>query len=1350
MIVHDLCAFSWIAGSVPISCRSRNYITEGLCILAVASGILVPAALAMGASDMIVAENGRAGASIVVGRQSAEPTRFAAEELQRVVREMTGAELPIVDDATSPPTAVIALGSPSENRTVARLLNESGTDFAGSKLGEEGFLLHGAVNGFVVVGGSPRATLYGVYALLERLGCRWCFPGKHGEIVPKTTTVRLPAIRVVERPGFAYRTFLQLEVVGERTVDWIDWMAKNRMNRFLVTLYPAKGYKGQTYAQFKSTPGLLAAIQKRGLKIEAGNHSSYYWIPSTEFYAKHPEFFALIDGKRGPPTFDLDRGQLCFSNAQVAEITAERIIRFVTDNPEADVLDLWPNDGKHYCECEACKAFGSTTDAYLVYVNRVAERFYEAFPQKKLCFLSYNDVSAPPIRTKAFGKNTICMVATWPPPSAERLKGWLASGAGEVVLYEYYMGSYSDRSFPGTWPKLIADELRQIHGLGLAGVASQCELDNWGAYSLNYWVAARKLWNPTLAMEDVLTDYFDHYYAEARDPMRKYFAYVESLGRMNRSLEVSEDSLQKLHALLAAGERAAQSEPVRVRIGRDRIALDYLRKAWTVEDARRQIQSLARAGREREAIAALRRGAKACQECLDYMSRHRDDRVFLVGAPDNPKQPVGHHYNTAYYAGALKQFTAALAQPAKWTSEEKNKKAIPTREGKVACAGAIEKAQKELATAFEDYLNQEIRKYPAKQIGPDFPRSKEEWLAFADDARRRLRSDIFHFPKQGCPLDSRTVGTIDRGDFVIEKVIYRAEPDNWVTANLYRPKKCNGRAPALICPSGHGGSKSAPYNQFFGQTYAKAGCVVLVPDPIGEEERDEQYRLAIRGHRLDYRIDRCVGLGISVIGKLLYDLVRGVDYLTSRPEVDPARIGAAGHSLGGTLTEYLVAVDPRIVLSLSAGWTPDEHEIAGVLSCCWRPVGMLQIANDPELIALGAPRCAALYLAGENDASPMHANVFERTASRKAKRVYNLFGRGDCLALDVTPDAGHQPFHVNRAALAWTEKHFGLPQWTAAEIDRLETPVEKTLVSELAVPFQNEAFSVGRLLAAKGVGPADVRILPASVLRCLRPGEEANPEFSMAGWMAARENRLAARFIVPKTKEALDARRAELRTRVAALLNLPARPKCDSAEKVRTFRHGTATVDELRYGLLGFTSFLMTPPAGESPPVAIFLDTSGVKEGALTNPRVAGLLSGGTVVLALDTTPFRESAFLIGTSPTAYSVGHVLESVELLVNSYNVDPKQVSCIGEVDDIALLAGLLDERIGSVLIASQAGVAKAPGQSYRRTGVVPGLRAVASHGELAAMLVPRRLRIEMAIPDRDKIEAVYRLAGAAALP
>ena len=1276
-----------------------------------------------------IVESGKPLATIVVGEQASPPSHFAAEEFQATIRRMSGAVCPVVTDLEygikQGDMPVIAIGSPRENKVAARLLEVDDVDFGRLQLGPDGFLLRSVGRDLVVAGNSGRATLFGVYALLERLGCRWCFPGKFGDVIPQRSTVTLPPLDVVERPAFSYRTFMHTEVVNEKTADWIDWMAKNRMNRFLVTLYAAKGYKGQPYAQFKNTPGLLAAIQKRGLHIEAGHHASYHWIPPREFYKSHPEFFALVNGNRGPVRVEGRRAQLCFSNPQVAQITVDRIVQFAHDNPEADVLSLYTNDGYGYCECGACRALGSKTNAYITYVNRVAERVYKVLPDKKLCFLAYSHVSNPPTGVKVFGKNTMCAVATWAPADTERLKGWLNSGVGEVVLYEYYMGSYSDRSLPGAWPRLIAEELKEIHDLGLAGVASQCELDNWGAYGLNYWVAAKMLWDPTLPLDDVLSDYFGQYYAEAAQPMRGYFDYLESLGRMKRDLDLPPKKLQKLDSLLRAGESAARSEPVRARVARDRVALDYLQKAWAIEEAHRKAQSLAAEGDEQAVVAQLQLSAAACEQCLDYMERHRDTRVFLVGDPDNPQQRVGYFYNTRYYLNWRDKFSEYLRQPEKWIAKYKKHHA-EDKDKETTAKTRINTAQKRIKTAFQSFLKKEILKYPPRQIGPDFPRSREQWLAFAADVRQRLRTDVFHFPKEDCPLIARTVGSIDRGDFVIEKVLYRVEPDNWVTANLYLPKNMSAPAPAFICASGHGGSKSASYNQFFGQNYAKAGCVVLIPDPIGEEERDEKYRLGVRGHRLNNRVDRCIALGISTIGKMTYDLVRGIDYLTSRAEVDPGRIGIAGHSLGGTLTEYVTAVDPRVALSLQTAWTPNLQEIVGELSCCWRSPGMLRVANNPELIALGAPHCATLVLAGENDSCPMPVSVFERTTVAKAKQVYDLFGRGDCLAVHVTPQAGHEPFHINRAALAWTEEHFDLPRLTAGDIDRLEAPVEKALLLELKVPFRNRSLVPERVFAAQAVGP-EVRILPASMLRCLSPGEQARPQFAMDGWMAARERKLTARFAVPATKHALDARRTELRTKVRELLNLPTMPEVVTAKKIRTFRYGTVSVDELEYGLLGLSSYLIMPDVDESPPVAIVLDRSGTKEGVLESARGKALLAGGTAVLALDALPFLETTFLMGTSPTAYNVAHVMESIDLLVDSYNVDPKQISCIGEVDDVALLAGFLDDRIATVVVASQAGQRKVPRQGYRRTGVVPGLLALTTRTELAAMIAPRTVRI-----------------------
>jgi len=634
-----------------------------------------------------------------------------------------------------------------------------------------------------------------------------------------------------------------------------------------------------------------------------------------------------------------------------------------------------------------------------------------------------------------------------------------------------------------------------------------------------------------------------------------------------------------------------------------------------------------------------------------------------------------------------------------------------------ACAGTPAAAEDEATTAaarvraaFHAHIRELARRMPESRITDAFPRSRDQWLAHSETVRHKLRT-TFHFPPRDVPLEPRTVATIDRGDFVIEKLVYRVEADNWVTASLYRPRHVPRPAPAFVCPCGHGGSKSAAYNQYFGQMYALAGCLVLVPDPIGEEERDERHRLAVRGHRRDHRIDRCLELGISTIGKMVYDITRGIDYLVSRREVDRDRIGCAGHSLGGTLTEYVTAVDRRVRLSLPTAWTCHFAEIVGDPSCCWRPVGLLRVAGDPELFALGAPHCATLVLAGGADACPMHVSLFQRTTLPAAKRVYELFGRGECLAVHVTPKAGHHPFQINRAALAWVEKHFDLPGLTAEQIARLgPPPPPDELRAELPVPFKDKSWTAERIHLAGAAG-FPVRLLSPEALRCLKPGEEAKPQYGMAGWVVARERRLAAPFVVPEGKAALEARRREVAERVRELLRLPARPEDAAAETVRAFRHGHAAARELRYGLLGLSSFLLVPDGARRPPVAIVLDRSRTKEGALRSPRVAKLLAEGTAVLAIDCVGFEETTHLLGTSPTAYNVCHVLESVDALSRLTDVDASRLACIGEVDDVAPLAAFLDQRIARVVVASKAGT-PVSWQRYRWHGIVPGLRAVPS--------------------------------------
>jgi len=655
----------------------------------------------------------------------------------------------------------------------------------------------------------------------------------------------------------------------------------------------------------------------------------------------------------------------------------------------------------------------------------------------------------------------------------------------------------------------------------------------------------------------------------------------------------------------------------------------------------------------------------------------------------------------------------------------------------------------EVRATFDRHLRELAASHPERQITPEFPASEEEWLAHGQQVRAKLR-DVFYFPKTSGPPESRVTGRIERGDFAIEKILYQSEPGNWVTALLYLPNGLDGKLPAIICPSGHGGSKSTPYNQYFAQMYAKAGCVVLVPDTIGEEERDERNRLGIRGHRIEHRVDRSLALGISVIGKMVHDIVRGIDYLVTRPEVDPDRIGCAGHSLGGTLTQYATAVDPRIKLSMPTAWTCNFQHIVGELSCCWRPFGILHAANDPELLALGAPHCAILMLGGEKDRTPMLPTNFRRVTEAQVRRVFELFGRGDAFSIHVTPAAGHHPFQLNRTALAWVERHFDLPRLTPGEIGNLPEgpPLDEVLMAELPAPFADKSWQTGRLTDAKAVW-CDVRLLPAETLRCLQPGQEALPEYGMAGWMSARELELRVAFALPSTRPEWEKKRLLVVAGLKQTLGLPTASAPARARLVKRRAHGAVQVSEYEFGSLGLTSWLLRPAAAAETarlPLLIHLPARGIKQDTLDSEPAKEWLARGHAVLALDSVPFEETTHLLGTSATAFNTRHVIEALDAASQMPGVDASQISCLGEADDAALLAALLDPRIRQLTLPVI--LPSSPDrQSYRRNGIVPGLEALAPRDRLPALLAPRPLQVEDKAFDRKFIEAAYRLNGAA---
>ena len=170
------------------------------------------------------------------------------------------------------------------------------------------------------------------------------------------------------------------------------------------------------------------------------------------------------------------------------------------------------------------------------------------------------------------------------------------------------------------------------------------------------------------------------------------------------------------------------------------------------------------------------------------------------------------------------------------------------------------------------------------------------------------------------PLNARTAGVIDRGDHRIEKVIFESQPGFYVTANLYLPKGGRPPYPGILFPLGHEpGAKANPVWQQLLVTFARRGYVALAWDTLGQGERIQLFDADLRGSKLRQSTTehtmqgiQCLLAGDSLARYTVWDGIRALDYLVSRPEVDPARIGCTGNSGGGTHTAYLAALDDRI------------------------------------------------------------------------------------------------------------------------------------------------------------------------------------------------------------------------------------------------------------------------------------------------------------------------------------------------------------------------------------------------------------------------------------------------------
>jgi cephalosporin-C deacetylase-like acetyl esterase len=280
------------------------------------------------------------------------------------------------------------------------------------------------------------------------------------------------------------------------------------------------------------------------------------------------------------------------------------------------------------------------------------------------------------------------------------------------------------------------------------------------------------------------------------------------------------------------------------------------------------------------------------------------------------------------------------------------------------------------------------------------------------------------------PLNPRVVGTVARKGYRVEKIIFESQPKHFVTGLLFLPeaKRSKSRSPGVLVPCGHAfEAKGYAAYQTIGALLALNGMAAFVFDPIDQGERGQYIG---KGGWPDFwgidahtRIGLCsIPLGRNTALFEIWDGMRAIDYLQSRPEVDRKRIGCTGNSGGATQTCYLMSLDDRIRAAAPSCYltsTEREMELRGADDAEQQIFNQLNAGpHEADFIMMRAPSPVLEMCATHDFFDP--AGTWD--SLRYAKRLFTRMGFAERVDI-LENDAGHNYDTVQReAAVRWMSR----------------------------------------------------------------------------------------------------------------------------------------------------------------------------------------------------------------------------------------------------------------------------------------------------------------------------------------
>lgn len=465
-------------------------------------------------AQVTLARDGESRLPIVLVDSPSPAETTAARELAQYLEQVVGSPFAVVAEAEhDAQRPAIYLGS-------TRWAKEHGVDPANWK--PERWQMRTVGESLILAGGRPRGTLYAAYHFLEDVvGVRWWSPFEEG--VPNRPTLSVEALDRQGEPRFRYRDIHLLYAQDDGR-----FAARSRINGGAFgPLSPAYGC-----GVYYGPPG--------------GVHTFNGYIPPDRYFAEHPEWFSLIDGKRTS-----DHAQWCLTNPQLRQEVIDRLKAFIAQGrKEAEAagrpapvdFDISQNDWYGWCQCPECQALadaeGSQSGPLLTFLNQVADAVAADYPDIRINTLAYQASDTPPktFRPRETLVPRLCDTeANLLRPVthadnrrfAERVAAWGAISK-ELWIWDYAV-TYTD--FPGLPLPTVhtyATDYRYLAENNVTGIFTEHEYAILADMrDLKIWMMVKLLEDPYQDDAELLRDFTDGFYGPAGAEIRRYLADLQ-------------------------------------------------------------------------------------------------------------------------------------------------------------------------------------------------------------------------------------------------------------------------------------------------------------------------------------------------------------------------------------------------------------------------------------------------------------------------------------------------------------------------------------------------------------------------------------------------------------------------------------------------------------------------------------------------------------------------------------------------------------------------------------------------------------------------------------------------------